>query len=178
MLVQLNKAGVTPHDWLLIDNLLRRYTIRVQVKYKNGTRRYLPALKPSRGGMVQGLSSSSPLYTLLPRVLQDMVGQEILCAFLRIHPQLLEAYHMTKTGDATAMQDLDTDHIRMQGWKIEKLVVTAEEQDLGPQTIHKIREIMRECRNDAHRIHVVDWAAYAMGTKQGLQLTTNTGPSL
>ena len=135
-------------------------------------------MKPSRGGMVQGLSSSSPLYTLLPRVLQDMVGQEILCAAVRIHPQLLEAYHMTKTEDATAMQDLDTDHIRMQGWKIEKLVVMAEEQDLGPQTIHKIHEIMRACRNDVHRIHVLDWAAYAMGTKRGLQLTTNTGPSL
>ena len=118
VLVQLKKAGVTPHDWLLIDNLLRRYTIRVQVKYRNGTRSYSPALKPSRGGMVQGLSSSSPLYTLLPRVLQDMVGQEILCAVVRIHPQLLEAYHMTNTGDATAMQDLDTDHTRMQGWTI------------------------------------------------------------
>ena len=37
---------------------------------------------------------------------------------------------------------------------------------------------MRECRNDVHRIHVLGWAAYAMGTKRGLQLTTNTGPSL
>ena len=128
--------------------------------------------------MVQGLSSSSPLYTLVPRVLQDKVGQEILGAALRTHPQLLEAYHMTKTGNATAMQDLDTDHIRAQGWKIEKLVVTAEEQDLEPQSIQKVHEIMRECRNDVHRIHVLDWAAYAMGTKRGLQLTANTGPSL
>ena len=37
---------------------------------------------------------------------------------------------------------------------------------------------MRECRNGVHRIHVLDWAAYAMGTKRGMQLTTNTGPSL
>ena len=86
--------------------------------------------------------------------------------------------HTTGLKQGVRLPCHDTDHIRTQGWKIEKLVIAAKKQDLEPLCIQQICEIMKECRCDAHRIHVLDWAATAMGTMRGLQLTTNAGPSL
>ena len=49
--------------------LPNKYTMKIQVQTPQGNVTYLPSIKPKGGGMVQGLSMSSPLYTLLPRKL-------------------------------------------------------------------------------------------------------------
>ena len=41
VLNQLSKAGVKPHDWLLIASLLSRYTMWIQVKNKRESH-YIP----------------------------------------------------------------------------------------------------------------------------------------
>ena len=73
VLKQLHVLGVKPNDWLLIRNLLKRYTMAIQVKNSQGEVTYLACQTPGGGGMVQGLSISSPLHTLLPRIYQELV---------------------------------------------------------------------------------------------------------
>ena len=60
VLAQLHIAGAKPHDWLLVQSLLHKYTMRIQVRTAQGNISYLPSIKPKGGGMVQGLSMSSP----------------------------------------------------------------------------------------------------------------------
>ena len=91
VLLQLRKAGVNSCDWLLVNSLLKRYTMRVQVRTRQGVIAYLEDIKPEGGGMVQGLSTSSPLYTLLPRHLQERVAHVVPSAGVLI-PQLLLGY--------------------------------------------------------------------------------------
>ena len=66
VLLQLRKAGVSPCDWLLVDSLLKRYTMRVQVRTRQGEFVYLEDIRPEGGGMVQGQPPSTALYSLLP----------------------------------------------------------------------------------------------------------------
>ena len=48
--------------------------------------------------MAQGLSTPSPLHTLSPRRLQELVAQHTPSAVIMVHPQMLQAYHGTAQG--------------------------------------------------------------------------------
>ena len=74
VLRQLHNIGIKPNDWLLVRSLLNRYTMTILVIGDQGEVTSLLCHKPSGGGMVQGLSMSSPLYTLLPRIYQELVA--------------------------------------------------------------------------------------------------------
>lgn len=59
VLRNLRVMGTSPHDWLVVDSLLSRYTMWTQVRVPTGGTTCLPPIKPKGGGMVQGLSLSS-----------------------------------------------------------------------------------------------------------------------
>ena len=84
VLVQIQKAQVTPRDWLLVESLLSRHTMTIHVQVARGT-------------MVQGLSTSSPLYMLLQRMLQEEEGRRTIGATIMVHPRLLQIHNEVAT---------------------------------------------------------------------------------
>ena len=60
------------------------------------------------------------VYTLLPRVLQEMVGACLLGAATVVYPCLLQAYHAAKDGSRRIQEALTTDDIRYIAWRMEK----------------------------------------------------------
>ena len=128
VLLQLHIAGATPHDWLLVRSLLQNYTMRVQVRIKDGNITYLPELTPEGGGMAQGLSTPSPLYTLLPRMLQGRVTTVLPNVAVTVHPSMMQSYNETQTKERSRLQPVTAECIRHSAWKMERILSQAQWQ--------------------------------------------------
>ena len=72
--------------------------------------------------MVQGLSTSSPLYTLLPRHLQEGVAHAVPGAGVLIPQPLLDLYRQAPYRGSEMPCHLTHHQIRVQAWKMEKIV--------------------------------------------------------
>ena len=95
LLLQSQKAGLARHDWILLDNLLNRYTMHIVVISAQHGPRLLNAITPQSGGMAQGLPPATALYTLLPRRREDRVAADLPPIAMVVHPELLRISHYT-----------------------------------------------------------------------------------
>ena len=66
VLLQLHHCCARPRDWLLTHALLRRFTLHIRVPGGRGVSGVLASLRLPGGGMIQGLSGSGAMYSLLP----------------------------------------------------------------------------------------------------------------
>ena len=93
--------------------------------------------------MIQGLSTSSPPYTVLPMILQDMVERRVLRVAPRLPAPLLDAYRgCTEEQDATVstMEHHDTCRV---AWKLEKMVVHGHRVGWCTSTKQAVAEVIR-----------------------------------
>ena len=111
--------------------------------------------------MVQGLSMSSPLYTLLPRRLQERAADLLPDVAIKVHPQLLQIYKDTKTGQGSDLQPVTAQGIQYHAWKMERIIQRAQDQEWTEDQCNRVRNIMRACGTDAERLLLLDWIAMA-----------------
>ena len=176
VLAQLYIAGAKPHDWLLVRSLLCRYTMRIQVRTAQGDISYLPTIEPKGGGMVQGLSMSSPLYTLLPRKLQERTADLLPDVAIKVHPQLLQIYRATRTGQEADLRPVTAQDIQHHAWRMECIIPHDQEQQWTDHQCGQVTNIMRACRTDAERLLLLDWASMAHWGHAAGRHTASLGP--
>ena len=88
--------------------------------------------------MAQGVSTSSPLYTLLPRHLQERVAHVVPSAGVLIPQPLLDLYTQAPNQGSEALCHLTHDRIRTQAWRMETVVKAT---PLGHLTRHQYHQL-------------------------------------
>ena len=127
----------------------------IQVHTTRGTVAYLGQIHPEGGGIVQGLSTSSPLYTLLPRMLQDGLGERTLGAAITVHPQLLQVYHETAAHQKGNLYPLVVEHISHTAYSIEPILCEEGGDTWTEQQYNKVKERLTLCQDDSQRLMVI-----------------------
>ena len=127
----------------------------IQVHTTRGALAYLDQIHPEGGGMVQGLSTSSPLYTLLPRMLQDGLGERTLGAAITVHPQLLRVYHETAAHQKGNLYPLVVEHISHTAYSIEPILCEEGGDTWTEQPYYKVKDRLTLCQDDSQRLMVI-----------------------
>ena len=178
VLKQLHVLGTAPNNWLLVDSLLSRYTMVLQVHMNQRGVMYLTPSRPNGGGLVQGLSISSPLYTLLPRVYQELVAQKVPGAAVLIHPQMLHTSKETAVHGRDTLYALTADCIRGTATRIERILRGNEGIPWTARPYQQVKRELMECSDDSQKRLVIDWMAFAEGARRKERSVTNMGPYL
>ena len=151
--------------------------MKVQVQTPQGDVTYLPSIKPKGGGMVQGLSMPSPLYTLLPCKLQERMASLLPDVAVKVHPQLLQINRSTKSVPEQDLRPITVQDIRNRAWTLERVVPHDQSQEWTEEQEKQIKTTMQECRTDAERLLLIDWMATAnWGRQECSSLTTHDRP--
>lgn len=160
-LAQLHLTAAHPRDWLITDALLRTFTIHVRVMDPAGLVGLLDPVHPDGGSMVQGLSASGDLYTLLPAALEDRLCSTLPLACAEVPTTLLEAYRSTAAGDVDTNMCLDLDDVRLRAWRLESLMRHVPANGIWPASaIPKVIHLFQRCASDAERLLLLGWVAH------------------
>ena len=127
--------------------------------------------------MVQGLSTSSPLYTLLPRHLQERVAHVVPSAGVLIPQPLLDLYKQDPNQGSEALCHLTHDRIRTQAWRMEAVAKATPLGHLTRHQYHQLQELMNGCTTNSERLMLLDWMAMWKGAREGRSAIAHIGPS-
>ena len=128
--------------------------------------------------MVQGLSTSSPLYTLLPRHLQERVAHVVPSAGVLIPQPLLDLYRQAPRQHQEVPCHLTHDRIRIRAWAMESVIKDTPIECLTQSQRDQLQELMNEGTTNPERLMLLDWMAMWKGAKEGTLAIANIGPSL
>ena len=128
--------------------------------------------------MVQGLSMSSPLYTLLPRMYQELLATEVPGAAIKVHPQMLEACRETMVQTRGPLYELTTDDIRHMATRIERILSGSQWQVWTNEQYNHVKEQLLKCQDNAQRRLVMDCMAYTEDPTKTKSAITHMGPYL
>ena len=127
--------------------------------------------------MVQGLSTSSPLYTLLPRHLQERVAHVVPSAGVLIPQPLLDLYRKAPNQGSEVPSHLTHDRIRTRAWGMESVIKDTPIECLTQRQYHQLQELMNEGTTNSERLMLLDWMAMWKGAREGKPAIANIGPS-
>ena len=135
VLLQAHNMGMSSIDWLVLESLLSRYTMRVKAKNVLGLTVLLEPVKPLGGGMVQGLPSSTSVYSLLLQHLSHMLSTNQPGLAMSVEPEVLQAYRRLSDGHLSVARGLSWERVaqlgtqllrtidkgRLHGWQVEEV---------------------------------------------------------
>ena len=149
-------SGASDRCWLLLHRLLTGHKLHIRDITDEGCVALLPAVPQGGGGTIQGLSVSGPLFGPLPTACMDWALQRIPPACTSVSPEILEAYHRSKTLVPDGYWSADPQAAQAAAWAIEKALESAD-ASIRPQALTEVCvEWLGALSTDAERLLCLD----------------------